>query len=307
MLLAVRLQDILRAGRSLITLFLLGSAGTALGVLVGMWLLGGEDALGERFWVLGGMFTGTYTGGSVNFNALALHYGVSREGGLYAGTVAVDNVVTTLWMAATIALTRWLGAVTADPAPESAGPDLDTDSETLDPLQLSLALGLGSLALWLSEGAAGWLETVGLAIPSILILTTLALLLAQWPPVKRLVGSRVLGLFAVYLFLAVIGAFCDLAALAEMGGLGVSLLGLAACTVIVHGAVIFGGGYLLKADWATVGVASQANIGGPTSALALARSLGRGDLLLPAVLVGSLGYAIGTYLGFLMAALLSRV
>ena len=49
-------------------------------------------------------------------------------------------------------------------------------------------------------------------------------------------------------------------------------------------------------------VASQANIGGSTSALALAKSLGRSDLMLPAILVGALGNAVGTYLGFLTAA-----
>ena len=46
-------------------------------------------------------------------------------------------------------------------------------------------------------------------------------------------------------------------------------------------------------------------IGGSTSALALARSLGRGDLALPGILVGALGNALGTYLGFLTAALLA--
>ena len=34
------------------------------------------------------------------------------------------------------------------------------------------------------------------------------------------------------------------------------------------------------------------------SALALARSIGRSDLVLPAVLLGSLGNALGTFLGF---------
>ena len=52
-------------------------------------------------------------------------------------------------------------------------------------------------------------------------------------------------------------------------------------------------------------MASQANVGGGTSALALARSLGRSDLVLPAILVGSLGMAVGTYLGFLTADLLA--
>jgi uncharacterized membrane protein len=56
-----------------------------------------------------------------------------------------------------------------------------------------------------------------------------------------------------------------------------------------------------KFDVDMASVASQANIGGSLSAIALAKSLNRQDLLLPGILVGALGNGIGTYLGFLMA------
>jgi len=67
---------------------------------------------------------------------------------------------------------------------------------------------------------------------------------------------------------------------------------------------VFVVGLLFRQDWDVVAVASQANIGGSTSALALAKSLGRTDLLLPAILVGSLGNGVGTYLGFAVAGVL---
>jgi len=142
-------------------------------------------------------------------------------------------------------------------------------------------------------------------VPSILILTTLALALAQVPAVQRLRGARLTGWLAVMLFLAVIGALCDLEALRGIGPLALRLVALVGVTIAVHGFLLFGAGALVRADADVVAVASQANIGGSTSALALARSLGRGDLMLPAVLVGSLGNAVGTYLGFLVAHLLS--
>jgi uncharacterized membrane protein len=74
--------------------------------------------------------------------------------------------------------------------------------------------------------------------------------------------------------------------------------------ILVHGTLVLIGGGLLKYDWEMVAIASQANIGGSSSALALAKSMKRDDLLLAAVLIGSLGNGIGTYLGFLIAGLL---
>ena len=122
--------------------------------------------------------------------------------------------------------------------------------------------------------------------------------------VQRLRGARLLGLFAVYLFLSVIGALCDVQALAKMGQLAPVLGTFVVILVAVHGALVFGAARLFKYDLATAAVASQANIGGGTSALALARSLGRGDLELPAILIGSVGLVLGNYLGFLVVALL---
>ncbi|MCO6491846.1 MAG: DUF819 family protein [Phaeodactylibacter sp.] len=58
-------------------------------------------------------------------------------------------------------------------------------------------------------------------------------------------------------------------------------------TVLVHGVATFGTARLMKMDLDLAAVASQANVGGGTSALALARGIGCTDLVLPAVLLGS--------------------
>ena len=141
-------------------------------------------------------------------------------------------------------------------------------------------------------------------IPSIIILTIIALILAQFSYINRLQGSRMLGLFSVYIFLCVIGAYCDIGALTQMGGIGLELLAIMATTVLIHGIIIFGFCYLAKMDLDQAAVASQANIGGGTTALALARSIHRSDLVLPAVLLGSLGNALGTFIGFTVAGII---
>jgi len=314
LLLQVRLASVLRAGPAVLVLFLLGAVGTFVGVLAGMLLLGGGDVLGPLHAALGGMYVGTYVGGSINFNAVALEYDVMRDGALYAGAAVVDNVATTLWMAATVVLPRLLAgrwtvrgasASEADATAKQAESAQLADRDVFTAEGLATQLALGAAALLVSDALSGWLATsFGVPVPSILILTTLALLLAQVPAVQRLPGAHLIGWTAVMFFLAAIGALCDLQALARLGDLAPSLGVLVGTTVLIHGLVVFGAAAVLKLDPAVAAVASQANIGGGTSALALARSLDREDLELPAILVGSLGNALGTYLGFLAVVLL---
>lgn len=306
LILNVNLRDVLRAGVPLVTLFCIGSLGTVAGVLAGMAVVDGARSIGENYNALGGMFTGTYIGGSINFNAVALEYDVVRDGVLYAGSIAVDNVVTTVWMVATLALPRLLApfwprtAASALPRGEVLL-GIEDDTESLHPIDVGLMLAIGLLALVFSEAATEWLNARGVGIPFMLVLTIVALVLAQTPIATRLRGARVIGMFAVYLFLNVIGAFCDVGTLAGLGQLGVTLLVFASITVLVHGVVTFAAARAMRLDLDMAAVASQANVGGSTSALALARSLGRGDLVLPAVLIGALGNAIGNFLGFWVA------
>lgn len=309
LLLLVDLHSLRHAGLPALILFFLGALGTALGAVLAHWCVGGASALGAKHAALTGMFTGTYVGGSVNYNAIALEYGVIEDVALYAGSAAVDNAMTTLWMIACVALPRlllplWPASPIASTLAESR-PD-DSEEARTRVFDLALLTGLGLAALGVSEFLATVLaRRLDIELPSVLVLSTLALILAQVPVMRRIAGARILGLLAVYLFLAVIGSLCDLEALRRIGELAPVLGLFVVILVAIHGLVVFGAARLLRFDLATAAVASQANIGGGTSALALARSLGRSDLELPAILIGTAGIAVGNYLGFAMVALLS--
>ena len=308
LLLTVNLKGLQKAGIPMISSFFLGTAGTMLGVIAGIWIVAGPNGFGEFYYALGGMFTGTYIGGSTNFNALALHYEVNKEGNVYAAAVAVDNILTALWMVATLLLPQLLNRRfprrirynhTAEEAQqfEREASAQVSDVETFNPQDLAILVGLGASGLYVSKLMAMWLPQV----PQILILTTIALVLAQLPMVQRLRGMKVLAMFCIYLFLAVIGAFCDIAALLKDGPLAVNMVIFVSTLIVIHAVIIFGIGTLIKQDWDILAIASQANIGGSASALAVSKSLNRPDLYLPAILVGALGNAIGTYCGLLVA------
>jgi uncharacterized membrane protein len=312
LLLQVHLKSVLKAGPVMLGLFFIGSVGTMVGVLLAVALVDASSSIGPLYKAVAGMFAGTYIGGSVNFNAIALEYDVVRNGVLYGGAIVVDNIITAIWMAATIGLPKllapvWRASRVATNTVTTSEPMLGIaeDTESVHPVDLAMVFALGLAAHWISLTVSAMLAARGISMPAILILTVLALVLAQVPAVARLKGTRVVGLLAVYLFLAVIGAFADVRQLSRLGGLGITLLIFAGVTVLVHGVITFGAAWILRLDRDAAAVASQANVGGSTSALALARSLGREDLIVPGILAGSVGNAIGTFAGFMIAVWLT--
>lgn len=307
LLMDVNLVSLKQAGGRMLGAFLIGSAATMTGVLCAFWLTDARTWLGEFAGPISGMYVATYIGGSANFNAIATNYGVVNQAGLFAGANAVDNVATAVWLAALLILpramhallkTRQLDAV----AEEAPGATAAVVPLTLGSLTTLMALAFGSY--WLSLTLSNWTAGLGARIPAILILTTLALLIAQLPALRRLGGANTLGTYGAYLFLAVIGAYCDLGELAKLGKLGALLMLFVTIAVFVHGLIVFAAGALLRLPPEMMAIASCANIGGPTTVMPTARSLNRMDLLLPGILVGSLGNAIGTYAGFMAVWLL---
>ena len=308
LLLDVNLSQLKKVGLPVLLVFLMGSLGTLLGIVTAYYLVQDHPYFQGMYQALAGMFAGTYTGGSINFNAVALHYGVVDKSVLYTNAVAVDNVITTLWFFITVALP--VGLQRLFPRKQVAGPVLNsgagqpsTDEEDVLSLKsLSIWVVLGCLVLFVSNTICNTLSSIGIEVPSILLLTTIALLIAQIPAVNRLRGNMLLGSWAIYLFLAVVGAYCDFGALAGSGAIALSLLVFVTVTVLVHGLFLFGLNLFSKYDWQLIAIASQANIGGGTTAMALAKNFNRNELILPAVIIGSIGNALGTYLGFAIAA-----
>ena len=78
------------------------------------------------------------------------------------------------------------------------------------------------------------------------------------------------------------------------------LLVLTVLMVVVNLLFCFIGARALKFDLEDAIIASNANIGGPTTAAGMAVSQGWSKLVGPAMLVGVLGYVIGNYAGTLV-------
>ena len=82
------------------------------------------------------------------------------------------------------------------------------------------------------------------------------------------------------------------------------LLVLCFIMVVVNMLFCFVGAKIFKTSLEDAIIASNANIGGPTTAAGMAFSQGWTALVGPAMLVGVLGYVIGNYLGTLVGMIL---
>lgn len=307
LLLEVKLKDLRYAGAPMMMIFLVGSIATVAGVVVGYQLFSPQDHAVPNAHAIAGMYTGTYIGGSANLNAIALHYGVNKDGALFAAVNTVDNIVGTPWMAMTMLLPpllrKFIPRKKSIPAEMAALTDEQLrdlssrlhDHVNMRDIALLLALGFGSLFL------STWLNEQFPEVPVIIVLTTIALALAQLPFVQRLKGGKMMGTLLILLFLAVVGAFCDIQALLQSGDTAGILVMWVIIIIMVHAVIIFMVGGLCKLDWDIISIASNANIGGSTSAPVCAAGLGRPDLQLPGLLAGSVGNAIGTYAGIMVA------
>lgn len=307
LLLDVKLADIRIAGLPMISMFLIGSVCTVVGTLIGYYYLAPQNHHIDKAFAVAGLYTGTYIGGSANLNAVAMQYGVTKNGTLFAAINAADSIITAIWIIATLVLPIFLQRMFPRKAQrqnmqkhlqlalpiESAKQDI-----TVEGLSLLLALGIGTL--FLSQLVSSYFPQV----PMILFLTTVALIFAQVKPLHKVQGGAILGYVFILLFLAVVGAYCDIGALMHNKEVAFMLMAWVSIIVFVHGILLFTIGGLMKQDWYLIAIASNGNIGGATTAGVLATSLNRPELRLPGILAGSIGNALGTYIGILVAEFL---
>ena len=284
------------AGKTLIA-FAIGSATVIAGVLIGLSLfeLGPEEAK------LGGIFTGTYIGGSLNFAAVAAATEFADESLLIAA-VAADNIITNLHVVAIILLPglAWFARLYPDRDGGEATAAVAANDEPVHRIADFDVVGLlAALAVALGMAAAGGWFAALIERPQYAILVTslLAVTLATVAPAlveKTFSGYTEAGTALLFVFLASIGASADVWRLLETA----PIFFLFAFVVVgVHFVLLLLIGRVTGLSLGEVCVASAVCVGGPASGPAIASARGWSHLLVPGVLAGSFGYAVGSFVG----------
>lgn len=298
-ILASDLRDLRTAGRSIVACFVLAAVGSFVGGVASGLLFAGR--LGPETWKLSGQFSGAFVGGGMNF--VAIGRGLETEPSIFAAASVADNLSTVPWMLAQVGLFGLLGRfyqanrAESDPAEAervSARIRDQWSHADLSITDMAVLAALPLLIMWLSTQLSPLLP----GFPLVLWQTTLALMVAQVPAVRRLTGATVLSYFALHLFFVVIGTS---AVISELATSGVSLFAYMLTIIAIHAVIVYGLGWLLRFDLPTLTIASQAAVGGPGSALALSMSMKWPSLVTPGIIVGIFGYALGNYVGFACA------
>lgn len=312
------------SGRTLI-IYLLSGLGTVCGGFLAFYCLHKYVPEPEK---IAPMMVGSYTGGSANLVAMAKAFGAS--GKTVSVAVVADNLLMAIYFFVLTAMPsirffykkfrhpimdRLEKETAAANAANHAAAYWKPKDISLKDIAASLSISLVIVAISNKAAAffgrsiptGSFLMTLlnGLLGSQYLIMTTVTVLLATLLPgfMGKLGGAQEMGTYFIYIFFAVIGVPASISMIVTQAPLL-----LVFCLIIVGVNMIFSLvlGKFFQFSLEEIIVASSANIGGPTTAAAMAISKGWSELVTPAILVGTLGYAIGNYYGIFAGTFLGR-
>ncbi len=255
--------------------------------------------------------TGIYTGGIPNFAPVAKAVNLPEH--LFLLVSGYDLVVTSLYLIFIVALgrplVRWLFHKKTD---ANASQNIQDETVTTASNDKSFWQEVGNRAIGIGVAVVLVAAAYGLSLllpienntaVIIITLTTLALLLSFWKPVKKLEGTFDVGLYFVYVFCLAVATMVNVHDLEFSRYLFI----LYYIAFAVFGSlvlqIIFA--KIFKIDGDMTLAASISLINSPPFVPMVAAVLHNKEVILPGIAIGLLGYAVGNYLGIGIFMLLS--
>lgn len=324
LLLQTNIVKIWRETGRLLVIFLIGAAGTICGALIGCAILGSAiDGLPK----VAAMMTGSYIGGGVNFTALADAFKVS--GTLVSSTIVADNLNMAIYFLILLAIAgnAFFRRVYTHPLIDAVEKNGESDEgktlaaqywgrKDISLRDIAMCVTYAVVVVTVSKFIGATLGTVispdanwftkmcNTFLGSQYVwITLISMIFATFfeKQASSMNGAQEIGTFFIYMFFFVIGVPASIMEILTNAPL---LFVFCLIMVVVNMLFCLIGGKMLGFALEDILIASNANIGGPTTAAGMAISQGWNALVGPAMLVGTLGYVIGTYLGIIVGSLL---
>ncbi len=291
---------IIKESGRLIFIYLLGTVGITLGASISYFLI----ELGPEGFKVAGVFIATLVGGSVNFVSAAETLDFSTSS-LFSTSIAVDNfgVQFYIFFLFLLPAIKWLSRYFPEYT-EDAVAVIEEQKEVKEEHKTNLAsvtyiLTIAAIITAIGNWAGGLIQTLfNTAINlNLLIITALITVLATvfhktFQKFEELAFS--IGMALLYVFLAVVGAASNPQNVLLAGP---SILLFVMLTLLFQFIFLLIVGKLFKFSLKEIAVASCANVSGPAVSAPMAATFGMKEMVTPALLVGILGYVIGTLLG----------
>ncbi|MCE4956289.1 DUF819 domain-containing protein [Macrococcoides caseolyticum] len=313
LLFQIDIKAIWKESGRLLGIFLLSSVGTVIGTFVAFFVLKNYIPYLDK---LSAMMSASYIGGGVNFAAMALKFDPPKD--VISAAVVADNLMTALFILTLMAIptmqyfrkkfnTPHIDEVEGT---HIAGRDDYFSRKEISLLDIALNFGAAFFIVAISfklsemmtnilpkpEGNILYEMFTGLVTDKYLTLTTFTFILLLLFPkfFKQLNGSNEFGTYLIYLFFFVLGIPASIPLIIQTAPLLLVFVFIIAMLNLLF--TLFAG-KIIGADLEEILLASNANIGGPTTAAALAIAKGWQKLIGPILVVGTLGYIIGNYVG----------
>ena len=295
------LSRVLSTGRLLVS-FLCATLSTVCGSFLACALVP-LASLGPDGYMVAAALTARHIGGSINYVAVTDILGVSA-GARMAG-LAADDVIVTLYFIALYSLAK-AGVKSKDRDIRNGQRNGNTSviqktfdrvaDPTISVIDGATALGLSALLCAAGVSIANY---IGYAGGGVAIITLLTVFVATFAPksflTPRLIASgESLGAILLQIFFASVGASGCLSIVLQTAP---RLFAWSFVAVAVHLVGVVAFEKLFRFSRVETCLSSNANIGGPTTAAGMAAAFHWNDMIVPSILIGILGYTIGTPIG----------
>ncbi len=316
------IKAIVKDSGRLIILFLIGAIGTCVGAAAAFPIIAKHVEQAPQFIA---MITGSYIGGGINFVAMAENYGAS---GTTVSTANVADALTMMFFFFALMVIpnlkffrkHWKHPIEDKLAAEEGDTKASTNAaaywskKEISLKDIAFEIGLSAVIVAVSTPLA---ELFSRIIPTtnvvfyffnallgskymIITLFSVAVATIFSKQLSKMGGAQEIGTYFIYLFFATMSApvvFADL--------VGDAPFFFIACIIILIVNIAFEliGAKLLKFGIEDAMICSNANIGGGTTAAAMAIAKNWESLILPGLLVGTLGNVIGNFFGILMGTI----
>jgi uncharacterized membrane protein len=292
---------------------LLGVVSVVVLVFVGYFVF--RTAIPE-IWKISGMMIGVYTGGTPNLAAIARALAVEEE--LYILTHTAELVIGALILLFLITGAKPFFGMFLRPYGKDREIGLNdkldvSDFESYEGffkrtniVGILKAFGVALIIFGMGFGMMSFFEGDAKDTAAVLTVTTLGIGASLIPSINRIKSSFQLGMYFIYVFCIIVASKADLIALFNVENIQLMVNLLLYIALVIVGSLILHAilSWIFRINVDDYIITSTALSNSPPFVPVVAAAIRNKEVVIPGMIIGVIGYAIGNYLGVAIAYLL---